>query len=54
MKKLKKRFYSVHRSKKYPGKHRIVEWYGKHPNIGIEIIEDNLTYGQAVIKKEEL
>jgi hypothetical protein len=50
----KKRFFSLHTSKKYLGKYRIVEWFGKHPNIWVETIQDNLTYGQAVIKKEEL
>ena len=54
MKNTKKPFYSVNSSKNYPGKNRVVQWHGNHPNIRIETIQDNLKYGQAVIKKQEL
>jgi len=45
-----KQFYSVHKSKKYHGKFRIVQWIGSHPNTTIKTISDNLGYGEAVLK----
>lgn len=54
MKNTKKPFYSVHPSKTTKGTYRLVQWHGKHPNVTIETLFDGISYGKAIMKKEEL
>ena len=54
MKENKKPFYSINKSKEHEGKFRIVQWIGVHPNITIKTILDDVGYGEATIKLEEI
>lgn len=50
-----KPFYSINKSKLFPNLYRIVQWFGKHPNIYVETIKDGISYGEAfmILKKLE-
>lgn len=46
----KKPYFTVHKSKKHPGQHRIVQWFGIGAAVWVETVEDNIGYGAAHTK----
>jgi len=49
-----KPFYSINKSKAFPELYRIVQWFGKHPNIYVETVQDGIGYDEAVMILENL
>lgn len=49
-----KPFYSINKSKTFPNLYLIVQWFGKHPNIHVETVQDGIGYGEAVIILQKL
>lgn len=50
----KKPFFSVNASKAHPGMFRLVQWHGTHPNVTIETLKDDISFGSATILHDKM